>query len=82
MFRISWGHHQAVYIINTIKLIEIAIWIPVVVQRVYIIKFVKFVENCALCYDEYHFSCVDGYVTNHIVDTQQDARYNFTCVWH
>jgi hypothetical protein len=52
MFRPSWGHHQAVYIINTIKLIEILIWIHVVVQRIYIIKVVKFVEICALCYDE------------------------------
>jgi hypothetical protein len=52
MFRSSWDHHQAVYIINTIKLIEISIWIHIVVQRVYIIKAVKVVENCALCYDE------------------------------
>jgi hypothetical protein len=49
MFRSSWNHHQAVYIIYTIKLIEISIWIHVVVQRVYN---VKVVENCALCYDE------------------------------
>jgi hypothetical protein len=49
MFRSSWNHHQAVYIINKIKLIEISIWIYIVVQRVYIIKVV---ENCALCYDE------------------------------
>jgi hypothetical protein len=49
MFRSSWDHHQALYIINTITLIEIAIWIHIVVQRVYVIKVV---ENCALCYDE------------------------------
>jgi hypothetical protein len=48
MFRSSWDHRQAVYIINSIKLIESII----VVQRVYIIKVVKVVENCALCYDE------------------------------
>jgi hypothetical protein len=52
MFRSSWNHHQVAYIINTIKLIEIAIWIHIVVQRVYIIKVVKFVEYCALYYDE------------------------------
>jgi hypothetical protein len=52
MFRSSWDHHQAVYIINTIKLIEIAIWIHIAVQRVYIMKVVKVIENCALCYDE------------------------------
>jgi hypothetical protein len=52
MFRSSWEHHQAVYIINTIKLIEITIWIHIVVQRVYIIKAVKVAENCALRYDE------------------------------
>jgi hypothetical protein len=39
-------------IINAIKLIEILIWIHIVVQRIYIIKVVKVVENCALCYDE------------------------------
>jgi hypothetical protein len=49
MFRSSWNHHQAVYVINTIKLIEISIWIHIVVQRVYI---TKAVENCTLCYDE------------------------------
>jgi hypothetical protein len=49
MFRSSWHHHQAVYIVNTIKLIEIAIWIHIVVQCVYIIKVVQIVENCALC---------------------------------
>jgi hypothetical protein len=36
-FRSAWDHHQAVYIIKTIKLIEIAIWIHIVVQRVLII---------------------------------------------
>jgi hypothetical protein len=44
MFRSSWGHHEAVYITNKIKLIEIAIWIHIVVQRVYIIKVVEVVE--------------------------------------
>jgi hypothetical protein len=34
------------------KLIEMAIWIHIVVQRVYIIKVVKVVEDCALYYDE------------------------------
>jgi hypothetical protein len=52
MFPSSWDHHQAVYIINTIKLIEIAIRIHIVVQRVCIIKVVKVAENCALYYDE------------------------------
>jgi hypothetical protein len=52
MIRSSWDHHQAVYIINTIKLIEISIWIHIVVQRVPIRKVLKVVENCALCYDE------------------------------
>jgi hypothetical protein len=52
MFRFSWDHHQVVHIINTTKLIEISIWIHIVVQRVTIIKIVKVVENCALCYDE------------------------------
>jgi hypothetical protein len=47
----SWDHHQAVHI-NTIKLIEISLWIHIVVQRVYIIKVVKVAENCALCCDE------------------------------
>jgi hypothetical protein len=51
-FRSSWDNHQAVYIINTIKLIEIAIWIHIAVQRVNIIRAVKLVENCDLCYDE------------------------------
>jgi hypothetical protein len=49
MFRSSWDHHQEVYIINTIKLIEIPIWIHILVQRVPIIKVV---DNCALCYYE------------------------------
>jgi hypothetical protein len=49
MFRSSWDHHQAVYIINTVKLIEISIWINIVVQRVLIIKIVEVVEICALC---------------------------------
>jgi hypothetical protein len=52
MFRSSWDHHQAVCIINRIKLIEISILIHIVVQRVLIIKVLKAVENCALCYDE------------------------------
>jgi hypothetical protein len=51
MFRSSWDHHQEVYIINTIKLIEISIWIHILAQRVPIIKIVKVVENYALCYD-------------------------------
>jgi hypothetical protein len=50
MFWPSWDHHQAVYIINTIKLIEIAIWIHIVVRLYY--KVVKVVENCTLCYDD------------------------------
>jgi hypothetical protein len=45
----SRDHHQVVYIINTIKLIEISIWIRIMVQRVYIIKVV---ESFALCYNE------------------------------
>jgi hypothetical protein len=49
MFRSSWDHHQAVYVINTIKLIEISVRIHIVVQRFYVIKAV---ENCALCYDK------------------------------
>jgi hypothetical protein len=49
MFRSSWDHHQAMCITNTIKLIEILIWIHTVEQRVYIIKVV---ENCELCYNE------------------------------
>jgi hypothetical protein len=52
MFQSSWNHHQAVYIINAIKLIEISVWIHIVVQHVPIIKIVKVVENCSLCYDE------------------------------
>jgi hypothetical protein len=52
MFRSSWDHHQAVYIINSIKLIEISIWIHIVVQRVPILKIVKAAENCVLCYDK------------------------------
>jgi hypothetical protein len=52
MFRSSWDHPQAVFIINTIQLIEISIWIHIVVQRVYIVEVVNVVENCALCYDE------------------------------
>jgi hypothetical protein len=52
MFRSLWDHRQAVYIINTIKLIEISTWIHIVVQRLNIIKVVKAVENCILCYDE------------------------------
>jgi hypothetical protein len=52
MFRFSWNHNQAVYTINTIKLIEISIWIHIVVQRVYIIIVVNVVEKCALYYDE------------------------------
>jgi hypothetical protein len=39
-------------IINRIKLIEIAIWTHILVQRVCILKVTKAVENCALCYDE------------------------------
>jgi hypothetical protein len=34
------------------KLIEIAVWIYIVVQRVPIIKVLKIVEDCALCYEE------------------------------
>jgi hypothetical protein len=49
MFRSSWDHHRAVYIINTIKLIEISIWFHIVMQCAPIIKVV---ENCALCYNE------------------------------
>jgi hypothetical protein len=49
MFRSSWDHHHALYIIITIKLIEISMWIHIVVQRFPIIKVA---ENCALCYDE------------------------------
>jgi hypothetical protein len=52
MFRSSWDHHQEVYIINTIKLIEISIWIHIVVQRFPIINIVKVLENYAWCYDE------------------------------
>jgi hypothetical protein len=52
MFRSSWDHQQAVYIINTIKLIEISVWIHIVVQRVYVTNVVKVVENRALCYDK------------------------------
>jgi hypothetical protein len=52
MFRSSREHHQAVYIINTIKLIEISIWIRIVVQRIPVIKVVEVVVNCTLCYDE------------------------------
>jgi hypothetical protein len=52
IFRSSWDHHQAVYIINTVKLIEISIWIHILGQRVPIIKILKAVENCAFCYDE------------------------------
>jgi hypothetical protein len=37
MFRPSWDHHQEVYIINIIKLIEISIWIRIVVQRALIL---------------------------------------------
>jgi hypothetical protein len=51
MFRSLWDHHQAVYIVNTIKLIEIAIWVNIVLQRLPVIKVV---ENCALCYDEHY----------------------------
>jgi hypothetical protein len=50
VFRSSWDHHQAVYIINTIKLIEILIWIYILVQRV---PSIKVVENCAFCFDDY-----------------------------
>jgi hypothetical protein len=49
MFRSSCDHHQAVYMINKMKLIEISIWIHIVVQRAPIINVV---ENCALCYNE------------------------------
>jgi hypothetical protein len=52
MFRSSWDHHQAVYMINTSKLIEISVWIRIVMQRIHIIKTVKVVENYALFYDE------------------------------
>jgi hypothetical protein len=52
MFRSSWDRHLAVHIINTIKLIEISIWIHILVQCVPIIKIAKVVENFALCYDE------------------------------
>jgi hypothetical protein len=38
--------------INTIKLIEISLWIHIVVQFIPILKVIKVVENCALCYDE------------------------------
>jgi hypothetical protein len=50
MFRSAWDHHQAVYIIQTIKLIEIAIWIHIVVQRVPII--IQLYKIVSLCYDE------------------------------
>jgi hypothetical protein len=53
VFRSSWDHHQTVYIINTIKLIEISIWIHIVVQRVPIIKVG---ENFALWYDDYDYN--------------------------
>jgi hypothetical protein len=52
MFLSSWDHHQTVYIINSIKLIEIQIWIHIMVQRVLIINIVKVVKICALCYDK------------------------------
>jgi hypothetical protein len=51
MFRSSWDHHQAVYIMNTVKLTEISVWIHIVVQRGPIRKVVTVVENCALCYN-------------------------------
>jgi hypothetical protein len=52
MFRASLDRHQAVYIINKIKLIEISVWIHIVVQSGPIVKVVKAVEKCALCYNE------------------------------
>jgi hypothetical protein len=48
MFRSSCDCHQAVYIINIIKLIEISIWIHIVVQHVNIIKTVKVVKYLCL----------------------------------
>jgi hypothetical protein len=48
IFQSSRDHHRAVCRINTIKLIEISIWINIVVQRVPIRKVV---ENYAMCYD-------------------------------
>jgi hypothetical protein len=55
MLRSSWDHRQEVYIINMIKLIEIAIWIHIMVQRVYIVKVIKAVENCALCCEKLQY---------------------------
>jgi hypothetical protein len=52
IFWSSWDHHQELYIINTVKLVENPIWIHIVVECFYIIKVVNVVENCALCYDE------------------------------
>jgi hypothetical protein len=45
MFWFSWDHHQAVYILNTIKLIEISVWIHIVVQHFSIIKIVNNIFN-------------------------------------